>query len=102
MRNTRVLALLALAACAHAGASTSTHAGGPAADATAVQPASALDFTTEAPMGPILLVSGEPVPAIEAELARACRKAGLSADPRLAELARAVALQSHGGRASPP
>ncbi len=97
----RVLALLALAACAHAGTSTSTHSGGAPVGAQALPSATARDFTTAAPAGPILLVSGEPVPAIEAELERACRKAGLSADPRLAELAQSVARQSDGGRAAP-
>lgn len=104
MRDIRVLALLALGACAH-GSSASPSFISAASKTETVAPGTSVqtarDFATKPPSGPILLVQGAPSQAIHDALARACRKAGLDVDPRLGQLAMAVAQQSQGGRSAP-
>ncbi|MFT3927371.1 MAG: CAP domain-containing protein [Myxococcales bacterium] len=107
MRDLRVFALLALlSSCSHGQGAGPIKAAGqpqarPAADPSASVTARGF-FETASPKGSILLVEGATdAKPLEDALAKACRKAGLKADPRLAELSMSVARQSDGGRLAP-
>jgi uncharacterized protein YkwD len=59
------------------------------------------EYATRPPKGPVLLGRGENHGDTERTLGRACRQAGLEADPRLSELALALAQRSSGARDAP-
>ncbi len=102
------LGFLAVVGCAHGSASVRE----PAADAPAPAetPATSLvlppfqPYTTQAPRGGFLHLDGSAnpdAPLVEKALTSACRKWKLAPDPRLSQLARAVAHASDAGQLAP-
>ncbi len=109
-RGLALLSLLTSVGCAHGSASVREARPAAAAGAAEAEQANetslpdALPYATQVPRGDLLIAENstrENEAMIRTALSRACQKWGLTPDPRLAQVARAIAQASDGGRLAP-